>query len=144
MKDTIVLDITIPNQTRYLGVVGKIGETVVSELNLPQNHRERLCQNINMVLTEALVNAITHANATDPDKEVHIHISASKHELLIKVYDQGKGFTLNLLSPPKCPDPLNEHGRGIFIIRSLMDSVDYQKANGGNVLTMKKSFNRIP
>jgi len=143
MKDTITLDITIPNKTSYLGVVGKIGESVVSELDLSPAHRERLCQNVNMVLTEALVNAITHANATDPDKVVHIHISASKHELLIKVYDQGKGFPLNLISPPTCPDPLNEHGRGIFIIRTLMDSVDYQKAKGGNVLIMKKTLNRM-
>lgn len=142
MKDSIVLDMTIPSQTRYLGLVGKIGESLVTELNLCQNLREQLCQNINMVLTEATVNAITHANATDPDKEVQIHIAVSSRELLIKVYDQGKGFTLNLFSTPTCPDPLAEHGRGIFIIRSLMDSVDYQKTNGGNVLTMKKKINR--
>lgn len=142
MKDTIILDITIPNQTSYLRLVGKIGESVVSELDICPGHREQLCQTVNMVLTEALVNAITHANATDPNKEVHIHISASKHELLIKVFDQGKGFTLNLVSPPICPDPMNENGRGIFIIRTLMDSVEYKKADGGNVLTMKKALSR--
>lgn len=143
MNDTITLDMTIPNHTRYLGLVGKIGENIVSELNLCPKLRERLCQSINMVLTEALVNAITHANATDPEKEVNIHISASSRELLIRVYDQGKGFILTRQPSPTCPDPLNEHGRGIFIMRSLMDSVEYLKDNGGNVLIMKKSLNRI-
>lgn len=139
MKDTIKLDITVPNNTCYLGLIGKIGETVVSELNLCHTYKERLCQTVNMVLTEAMVNAIKHANDTNPDKEVHIHISVSKTELLIRVYDNGKGFSLKN-NKPICPDPLNEHGRGIYIIRSLMDSVEYLKDNGGNVLIMKKTI----
>jgi serine/threonine-protein kinase RsbW len=90
------------------------------------------------VLTEALVNAIKHANTADSNKEVHIRISVSDTELLIRVHDNGQGFDLNLVPSTVCPDPLSEQGRGIYIIRSLMDSVEYRKDNGGNVLEMKK------
>jgi serine/threonine-protein kinase RsbW len=92
------------------------------------------------VLTEALVNAIKHANTTDPAKEVLIRINVCEKELVIRVYDDGQGFDLDLVPCNDCPDPLNEKGRGIFIIRSLMDSVVYKKANGGNVLEMKKTL----
>jgi serine/threonine-protein kinase RsbW len=138
MKNRIDIEITVPNQTRYLSLVGRIGENMAHELGGFPGDRETLGHHLNVVLTEALVNAIKHANAADPNEEIHIRISVSDRELLIKVYDNGLGFDLNLISSTTCPDPLNEKGRGIYIIRSLMDSVEYKKANGGNVLEMKK------
>ena len=140
MKNQIDIEITVPNQTRYLGLIGRIGEHMAHELGDLPVDCETLGHHLNLVLTEALVNAIKHANAADPDKEVLIRINVSDKELLIRVYDNGQGFDLNLLSCNVCPDPLNEQGRGIFIIRSLMDSVEYKKANGGNVLEMKKKL----
>ena len=140
MKNNIDIEITVPNQTRYLSLVGKIGENMAHELGSFPGDRETLGQHLNLVLTEAVVNAIKHANISDTNDEVHIRISVSDKELLIRVYDNGQGFDLNLVSCNSCPDPLNEQGRGIFIIRSLMDSVEYKKADGGNVLEMKKKL----
>ena len=138
MKNQIDIEITVPNQTRYLSLVGRIGENMAHELEQCPGDRDTLGHHLNLVLTEALVNAIKHANTADPNTDVHIRISVSDKELLIKVYDNGRGFDLNLVSSGGCPDPLDEKGRGIFIIRSLMDSVEYKKTKGGNVLEMKK------
>ncbi len=139
MKNDISLEITVPNQTRYLSLIGKIGENVAKELERCEFDRENLASQINIVLTEALVNAIKHANSADPDKEVLIRINVSNGELAIRVFDSGQGFDLNKVPPPCLEsDALDEKGRGLFIIRSLMDSVVYKKANGGNVLEMKK------
>jgi serine/threonine-protein kinase RsbW len=138
MKKQIDIEITVPNQTRYLSLVGRIGENMAHELGGFSGDLETLGHHLNVVLTEALINAIKHANAADPDKEVHIRITVSDKDLLIRVFDNGTGFDINLHPSTACPDPLNEKGRGIFIIRSLMDSVEYKKANGGNVLEMKK------
>lgn len=140
MKNRIDIEITIPNHTRYLRLIGKIGEQMAQEISGFTGDREALGNHLNLVLTEALVNAIKHANATDPSKEVLIRINASEQELQIRVYDSGKGFDLGLFPECACPDPLDERGRGIFIMRSLMDSVEYRKANGGNVLEMKKKL----
>jgi serine/threonine-protein kinase RsbW len=141
MKNDITLEITVPNQTRYLSLIGKIGENVARELDRCECDRESLANEINIVLTEALVNAIKHANAADPNKEVLVRINVSDKELAIRVFDSGKGFDLNKVpSPCLNTDVLAEKGRGLFIIRSLMDSVVYKKANGGNVLEMKKSL----
>jgi serine/threonine-protein kinase RsbW len=140
MKNHIELQITVPKQTRYLGLIGNIGENMAHELDSFSGDREALGHTINMVLTEALVNAIKHANATGPDTEVQIRINACDNELVIRVYDNGQGFDLDLVPGDCCPDPLNEQGRGIYIIRSLMDSVVYKKANGGHVLEMKKAL----
>jgi len=140
MKNQIDIQITVPNQTRYLSLIGRIGENMAREIDSFPGDRETLGHHLNVVLTEALVNAIKHANATDPDKEVQIRINVCDKELVIRVYDDGQGFDLDLVPCNGCPDPFNEKGRGIFIIRSLMDSVVYRKANGGNVLEMKKAL----
>ncbi|QEM68390.1 ATP-binding protein [Geobacter sp. FeAm09] len=141
MKNTIDIEIVVPNQTRYLSMIGKIGENVVRELDRFTGDREALAHHLNVVLTEAMVNAIKHANAADPSKEVLIRISASDQEICIKVYDSGQGFDLTSVPDPDFEvDQLGEKGRGIFIIRSLMDSVEYKRTNGGNVLEMKKSL----
>lgn len=139
MKQDIALDITIPNQTRYLSLIGKIGENMARELDRFPGDREALANHLNLVLTEALVNAIKHANAADPAKEVHIRINVSATELTICVYDSGKGFDIDTVKLPSFNlDALQDKGRGIFIIKSLMDSVEYRKTKCGNVLEMKK------
>jgi serine/threonine-protein kinase RsbW len=42
--------------------------------------------------------------------------------------------------PCKDPGDCSERGRGIFIIRALMDSVDYRRTDNGNVLEMRKKL----
>jgi serine/threonine-protein kinase RsbW len=84
-----------------------------------------------------MANAIRHANVDDPNKEVHIIITILGRILNIKVFDQGQGFDISSLPAPDFKG-LNEHGRGVFIIRSLMDQVSYRKSDCGNVLEMKK------
>lgn len=141
MKNTIDIEIVVPNQTRYLSMIGKIGENMVRELDCFKGDRDALAHHLNVVLTEAMVNAIKHANAADPTKDIQIRISASDKEICIKVYDSGQGFDLTSIPDPNFEaDRLGEKGRGIFIIRSLMDSVEYKKTNNGNVLEMKKTI----
>jgi serine/threonine-protein kinase RsbW len=138
-KKEIEVDIKVPNQTRYLSLIGRIGEDIAKEVDKYSGDRETLAYHINLVLTEAMVNAIKYANAKDPDKLVHILINISAHELVIKVFDKGQGFDINAIPPPDFEE-LADRGRGIFLIRSLMDSVCYKKTRGGNVLEMSKKL----
>ena len=141
MKNEIEIQIKVPNQTRYLSLIGRIGENMAREICRLPDDKESFAHNLNVVLTEAMANAIKHANAADPDKYVSICINISDKELSVKVYDSGQGFDLNSIADPVFDSGcLDEAGRGIFIIRSLMDTVVYRKAKGGNVLEMKKAL----
>ena len=139
-KRQIAVDIKVPNQTRYLSLIGKIGEDVAKEIDRYHGDRDTLAYHLNVVLTEAMVNAIKHANANDPDKTVHICISISEDWLIIKVYDAGQGFDINAVPPPDV-NGLKDRGRGIFLIKTLMDSVIYKRLSNGNVLQMSKKLN---
>lgn len=139
MDERLEVDIRIPSQTRYLGLIGKIGEDIARTLKRYQGDREELAYHINLVLTEAMTNAIRHANEDDPDKELQITILIEKQQLHIKVFDQGEGFDFASLPSPEFKY-LDEHGRGVYIIRSLMDNVTYTRDKKGYVLEMVKSL----
>lgn len=136
-RSQINLEIKIPMQTRYLGLIGNIGEQLARELNEYTGDHDLLAYTLNLVLTEALSNVIKHAGCGS--EGVRISIQIEKGTLCIQVYDQGEGFDFENLPCPD-PDELCEQGRGIFIIRELMDSVDYRKTKNGNVLEMKKKI----
>jgi serine/threonine-protein kinase RsbW len=139
MNEKIEVKIRVPNQTRYLSLIGKIGEDIARTLKLYHGDREELAFNINLVLTEAMANVIRHAQDEPPAEEVHIAISISNQELKIQVFDQGQGFDVCAVPAPNFKG-LDEHGRGVFIIRSIMDRVSYRKLKSGNVLEMTKSL----
>jgi serine/threonine-protein kinase RsbW len=138
-KKKIEVDIKVPNQTRYLSLIGKIGEDIAKELDKFDGDRETLSYHLNLVLTEAMANAIKYAYAGDPETMVHICISISAEEILIKVFDNGQGFDINTIPTPNF-EQLEDRGRGIFIIKSLMDKVKYHKQGKGNVLEMVKKL----
>jgi len=140
MNGKLEVDITVPSQTCYLSLIGKIGEDVARSLSRYTGDREELAYHLNTVLTEAITNVIVHANEGDPSRTVHLTIEVGENRLYIRVYDEGHGFDAASLALPPLPSPdaLSERGRGIFIIRALMDSVTYRRINGKHVLEMVK------
>jgi serine/threonine-protein kinase RsbW len=82
--------------------------------------------------TEAINNGILHGNKSDPHKTVSVLCTFDSRKLVFRVRDQGKGF-----KPEEVPDPLEEKnllktsGRGIFLMRSLMDSVSFSVTTVG-------------
>jgi serine/threonine-protein kinase RsbW len=140
MKNLLEVDIKVPNQTKYLRLIGQIGEDVAGALErFNDSDPEELAYHINLVLTEAMANAIKHANKNVPTKDVHISINLTDDLLSIRVFDQGQGFDIST-AELQAPDPALDHGRGVFLIRSLMDSVTYNRCETGNVLEMRKSL----
>ena len=137
MDRRVEIDITVPNQTKYLGMVGRIGESMAHSLKGYQGNRRELAYHLNLVLTEALANAIHHANAGDPDKNVRILITASDQDLTIDVFDQGQGFDIEAVAKLKTRLK-DEGGRGIQLIYKLMDKVEYLREGNSNILRMTK------
>lgn len=138
ITDRIAVDIKVPNQTRYLCLIGHIGENIARTLRIYDGDREKLAYDLNLVLTEAVANAIEHANEGNPAKEVHIEISIISQRLIIKVFDFGPGFDVQKYIEPR--HPLDEHGRGIYLMHTIMDEIAYNQTEEGHVLEMSKKL----
>jgi serine/threonine-protein kinase RsbW len=99
--------------------------------------------NIVIAITEAISNAIIHANKNDHGKKVTIEIECNENEMITKVTDEGPGFDPKNIADPLHPDNLlKESGRGIFILNSFLDSVDYSFSGDGTVVTMVKKLRK--
>lgn len=133
------VDVIIPTQTKYLDLIGSIGEHIGRELDNFSGDREALAFHLNLVLTEATTNAIKHSSDSDPRDTVRIRINIQNDDLIIKVYDHGQGFDLESVPVPDFDHP-REGGMGIFFIKTFMDSVTYSKQEDCNILEIKKSL----
>jgi serine/threonine-protein kinase RsbW len=96
---------------------------------------------IELSLREALVNAIVHGNRNDPRKRVYVNCRCTTDgEVSITVEDEGNGFEHDAVPDPTALDNrLRTNGRGIYLIRTLMDEVDFTQ--GGSVVHMRKRAN---
>ncbi len=136
-NSVLQVDVIIPTQTKYLDLIGSIGEHIAKDIENFSGDREALAYHLNLVLTEATTNAIKHATLMTQKDTVRITIHIQDNELNIKVYDHGQGFDLETVPLPDFEQP-KESGMGLYFIRTLMDSVTYTKQGDCNVLEIIK------
>lgn len=98
---------------------------------------------VEMALREALANAVVHGNRENPHKRVRICCACDAGRgILIVVKDQGEGFDLSkVLSRLRREQVHWEHGRGIYLLNSLMDEVQFRR--GGREIFMRKDFHPV-
>jgi serine/threonine-protein kinase RsbW len=102
-------------------------ESFLKKVNKVANLDDGTFYRLLVATTEAVNNGIFHGNKSDPHKYVHVVCVLEKDCLVLRVKDEGKGF-----KPNEIPDPLAEKnllktsGRGIFLMRSLIDRVTFR------------------
>lgn len=106
-------------------------ERVCSEI-LAEAEKFNYCEDdifaIHLALQEAFANAINHGNNQDPEKQILADFRVNKDMVDVRISDEGSGF-----KPGEVPDPRVEgnvyrsSGRGLLLIRSYMDLVEYNE-----------------
>ncbi|HEV2495751.1 MAG TPA: ATP-binding protein [Terriglobia bacterium] len=134
-KLALKIDEVVPSDVEIIaGEVGKIMALI--QQTAPSNDLD----GIHLALQEALANAIIHGNGNGSTKAVRICVAVQEDcELLMVVKDSGSGF-----DPSALPDPIAGQnlfairGRGVFLIRQLMDDVWFEFENGTAVYMLKR------
>ena len=127
--------LTLSSTMESVGQVEAAAEKLAGDAGLDEDERFH----VTMAVREAALNAVLHGNEYDPDKHITVTLENTGKSLVFTVADQGKG-----LDPQKLPDPLapenlmRSTGRGIFLIRSLMDEVHFRQTHPGTELTLVK------
>jgi serine/threonine-protein kinase RsbW len=131
--DTIV----VPSDTAHLAEVDEFIESKLIAAGVSSS----LTADLAISITEIVNNAMIHGNKSDSRKTVSIKLKFEGDDAEIRIQDQGKGF-----NPETVPNPidesnlLNQVGRGIFIVRSLMDSVDFHFGDNGTEVILRKKI----
>ncbi len=129
--------LVIPSNQKLLTEVDEMVEGIVKRLPFSEDARD----DIAIAISEGVNNAIIHGNKFDQQKTVTVLFHANDNSLTITIIDQGDGF-----KEEDVPDPTNPEnmlalsGRGLFIIRHLMDKVDVSSDSTGTTITMMKNF----
>lgn len=91
-----------------------------------------------IALTEAVNNAIVHGNKKDASKSVYVTVAISDTDIVLTVRDEGEGFDIEALPDPLHPDNLlRDGGRGVFLIRQLVDESTFEQTPDGMVTVMR-------
>ncbi len=123
-----------------IALLPQIQKFVISKISKYIPDEDKL-SNIALAVAEAVSNGIEYGNKSNPDVPIKVIVEEEGKYLLIKVIDKGKGF-----NPNEIPDPtteqniLKENGRGIFIIKNLVDDLSYNFTSEGTETILKISF----
>jgi serine/threonine-protein kinase RsbW len=130
-----VIEVDIPSDVQY---IERVVELVQRECALMKFGARQLMLNLAVALTEALSNAILRGNGDDPVKHVHVTARVDTARVVIEVMDEGDGFDIDTCTlDPTTPDNVDrEDGRGLFLMRQLMDRVERFDDARGNVVRL--------
>lgn len=132
MGSNAALDIRFPSDVQQIeGVVAQ----VVLRCRECRFDGRQLSLNVPVALTEALSNAILRGNCDDARKQVRVRADVSELRLVLEVEDEGDGFDLEACTqdPTSAENLAREDGRGLFLMRSLMDEVERYRGAGNIV-----------
>ena len=133
-------EIKIKNQVGELERVNQFVEEIGEELGLDME----LQMNLNLVMEEMVSNVIFYAYPAEQEEEIELVAESNGKELTFVLSDKGKEFDPTMkedADPNVNPMERDIGGMGIYIVKNIMNQVTYQRLEGKNLLTMKKSIN---
>lgn len=127
MKKTI----QFKSQIKNIHLAEQFCRSFLNSLSL----KEDLIENILIVVTELVNNAIMHGNQSDPEKTVTLELTHLKKELICKVIDEGTGFNESQLEDPtKEQNLFKTSGRGIYIAKHFSNDFTHYMKNNNHVV----------
>lgn len=128
------LDLLIPSDLSFvLGINHEIS-LLLKEFGFPQQDARI---NIPLACDEAITNAIVHGNQSRPEKKVNVQIYLSHSRFRIRIRNQGQGFDPDEVVDPREGENIHRgSGRGIFLMRNIMDIVEFKEE--GRVVELEK------
>ena len=135
-SQTEVVALTIPSRLELLGILDKVADQLSQRLDVPDEVRSA----ISMSVIEAGTNAIQHGHNADPSKAVEVRFEMTPEEFVVVVRDGGTGFNIKEhIHDVTSPDHLLDlRGRGIFIMQTCMDKVEFDADDEGTTVRMIK------
>jgi serine/threonine-protein kinase RsbW len=129
--------VEIPSIYEYLNMVDVVCNEIVKGMGFSRSQRNA----ISISVIEACTNAMEHGNKCCPEEAVRTVFIKRGDRLVVEVYDEGKGFDYRsyLKHIPDPADVSKKRGRGIYIMKDLMDTLQFEMMDSrGMKVTLEK------
>lgn len=139
MQPTRTEVLNIPSSVDQIEKVDEFVESFATQLGFEPD----ALADIGICVTELVMNAIVHAHKEQAEIPVKIEIAGNEDGLRISVRDFGPGFESKTIPDPTAPENIFEdHGRGILIVRAMMDDVQCTRLEDGMQIEIFKRLSR--
>jgi serine/threonine-protein kinase RsbW len=133
-RTSVRMDFLVPSDLTYVIGINYHISNLLKEFGYPPQDTR---VNIPLACDEAITNAIIHGNGSNPEKKVSIQLYVSHNRFRMRVRDEGEGFDVAALADPTRGEALlRSSGRGVYLMRNIMDSVQFKE--GGRVVELEK------
>lgn len=133
----ITRKLVLPNDIATIPQLNEFIDTVAEEVGLDMS----LTMSLNLALEEAVVNVMDYAYPEGQRGDVDIEVTADQQWLTFVISDTGIAFDPTAKEDVDTTLSAEERpigGLGIFLVRQLMDVIDYKREGDKNVLTLRK------
>ena len=129
--------VSFQSTVQYLEKVESITSSIAREAGFDESSTDDL----SIAITELFNNAIHHGNRGNEKKTVTLTYILHSKYLSISVLDQGDGFIPDNIKNPLDPENLlAESGRGIYLVKMLMDGIDFNITENGSEIIIRKNL----
>lgn len=131
--------LTLNNDVSETPKIAEFMDAIVGETGIDM----ALANSMNLAIEEAVVNVMNYAYPKGQSGKVLLEAYANEERLKFVITDSGTPFDPTSTAEPDVNADLDERpigGLGIFLVRQLMDSVNYERVNGENILTLRKNL----
>ena len=135
----LVEELTLQNDVKEVTKLSAFIKQVMGRLNI----EKPIANKLRLALEEAVVNVIEYAYPAGTTGEVNIRVTFNGHRLRFIIKDSGVAFDPTEASIADTTLSAKERrvgGLGILLVRELMDSINYERTDGKNVLTLTKNI----
>lgn len=131
--------ITLPNDIEKVPELAAFVEEICEALGFEMSDT----MSLNLALEEAVVNVMNYAYPQSTTGTVSIEATATDEWLIFVITDQGIPFDPTATEEVDTTLPIEERpvgGLGIYLVRKLMDTINYERLDGKNILTLGKKL----
>jgi sigma-B regulation protein RsbU (phosphoserine phosphatase) len=127
--------LTLFNDVRQISLLAGF----MNRIRVENNLNPGLATKINLALEEAVTNVVMYAYPKGTKEKINLEAVRDGNTLRFTLTDRGRVFDPTAAPKANISASLKDRpigGLGIHLVRTIMDSVTYRRAEGKNVLTM--------
>ena len=127
------VEIRVASDTRWLALIRRITDEFCQHTGIEAQERHAVI----LAVDEAVSNVMRHSYKGDPTQELTVTWRWMDGGIEVEIRDHGEPFDPRdeTTSPP---DELRVSGRGLFLMRTIMDQIDYRREGSTNLVRMRK------
>jgi phosphoserine phosphatase RsbU/P len=135
------LSVVVVNQRREIARLARLFDEFRESCGISDDDGTHL----HLILDEIVSNVIKYGYDDGVEHHIHVDVAVDGDHVTIRVEDDGKPFNPLDAPHPKLDVPIEQRpigGLGVFIVKTVADSVDYRRDGGRNVVTLRKRIAR--